>query len=298
MLRQLTIELTNACNSACTFCPHRHSTRPVTHMGMDLYKKIMMECAAMGFATEDIPVGLCGIGEPLLHPRFDQALEIARSQGVPVGVGSNGGLLHEHIDLLVEHAPAQVVFSIDATTAATHAKMRPRLDFDQIVGSVREYLDKVRKAKTQPKDLWIQTLVTKLNRHEVGAFVETWRKRLDGIKGGKVFVKCICPWPYAEANALYPSPVPDIPAEYSGHPRVDIAKFTPPIKYKSSCILFDGFAQVLSDGSYVPCCMPTRDYWGIGNVRDYTIQQLYSSREMDKLRAADKDDIPFCKDCV
>lgn len=298
MLKQLTIELTNACNSSCIFCPHHNSLRRVQHLDIELYRKLIRECASLGFATEDIPVGLCGIGEPMLHPKFVESLEIAKIYGVPIGVGTNGGVLKKYVDELVYYAPSQMVVSIDAVTKETHSKMRPGVDFESVVEGVTDYLSKLRNAPKQPKSLWLQILVSELNEHEVPAFLEFWMPQIVDIKGAKVFVKCLCPWPYPEANTMYPSEPPVIPDLYKGHPKIDMGQFDTPIKFKENCRLFDSFAQVLSDGSYVPCCMPTKDYWGIGNAADATLTELFNSERMEELRKMSKDDIEFCNRCV
>jgi len=298
MLRQLTIELTNACNSACVFCPHRFSTRPVTHMDMGLYTKIIRECARLGFASPDLAVGLCGIGEPLLHPEFRQALSIAQAHGVPIGVGSNGGALSRHIDTLLEFVPAQIVFSVDAVSEAVHSVMRPGVGFQHTVTAIEQYLGGVRKAKHQPNNLWVQILVAQANVHEVGSFVEHWLPKLDGIRGGKIFIKCLCPSPYHAANTMYPSPVPDCLGRYAIHPRVDIADFAAPVTFRASCVLFNHFLQVQSDGAVVACCMLQHDPWHLGNVADHTLESIFTSPAMQRLRNTPKHKLEFCKDCI
>ena len=270
----------------------------VTHIDIDLYQKIIKEAAQYAIGTKELPIGLCGIGEPLLHPEFPALLEIAEAHNVPVGVGSNGGLLHKYVDTIVKFAPAQVVFSIDAVTAWTHKKMRPGVGFLQTVEAIDEYVRKVRRAKAKPKNLWLQILVSELNNHEVESFIEHWLPRIEGIPGAKLFVKCVCPWPYHDANGLYPSPKPQMSQVYFDHPLIDVGEFGKPITFRDDCALFDGFAQVMSDGAYVPCCMCVHDPWGIGNTKDNTLRELFNSEKMRGMRDMPKSELPFCKDCI
>lgn len=298
MLNQLIVELTNDCNGSCVFCPHRLSKRDTVHMDILLYEKIIKECAELGFATPEVPIGLCGIGEPLTHPEFKKALEIAYKHKVPIGVGSNGNLINNYIDALIKFTPQQVVFSIDAMSSETHKKMRPGSDFDCVESGINEYLKKLRKSSYHPKNLWVQILVSKYNIDEVVPFIETWLPKIDGISGAKIFIKCICPWPYKNTNDLYPSPKPNIPEKYISDHRIDIAQFDPAITFKESCTLFDHFAQIMSNGNYSPCCMAIEDHWNIGNANKNTVMELFNSSKMNKLRKMDKSKIPLCMDCI
>lgn len=297
-LNQLIVELTNACNAKCHFCPNRLSTRPVTHMPLDLYTRIIEEVAELGFATDDLCLGLCGIGEPLLHPQFEECMRVASERGVPFGVGTNGHLLGQHIDAMVKYDPSEVCFSIDATTATAHGKIRPGISFQKIKKGILQYLERIRGGEVLPRKLWIQMVVVDPNVKQSQRFAEEWLPLVESIPTAKLFFKCVCPWPYHECNSFYPSPVPKLTPDVIHHPQVVFAGFDPPLRFQSTCGLFDGFGQVLSDGSYVPCCMPTRDYWGIGNAARMSLVECFHSEVMEQLRQLPKTSIPFCKDCV
>jgi pyruvate-formate lyase-activating enzyme len=297
-LKQVIVELTNDCNSHCAFCPHRLSHRPVTHMPMSLLTKIVREVAELGFASDESCLGLCGIGEPLMHPEFATAMRIAADHGVAFGIGTNGHLLLDHIDNIIACDPSEVCMSVDAVTADVHHKLRTGTDFARVKTGVETYLQRIIAGAVAPRKLWVQMVVTTVNVHQAQQFADDWLPMVEQIPTARIFFKCVCPWPYHEANMFYPSPPPVLSDEVINHPQVVIAGFDPPIAFRESCSLFDGFGQVLSGGNYVPCCSPTEDYWGIGNLQDMTLLECFHSEKMEEMRHMPKTDIAFCKDCV
>lgn len=276
-------------------CPNRLSTRPRQHMDVSVYQKVARELLDLGISTLESVIGLCGIGEPMLHPRFEEIIRWTHDLGLMYGVGTNGTMFGRYMPLFLECPPEEICFSMDGTTQEEYEVMRPGLSLAELEDSTRRYLTALRTAKHVPAKIWVQMIVGENNVGHVNDFIRRWLPYTDPV-GGKVFIKCICPWPHYPVNDLYPSPVPDIDPDLV--PRVGLAGFDPPIRFRDTCRLFDGFLQVLSNGDYTPCCSPTRDYWGIGNARDMSIMEAFNGPVMRRLRQTPKTEIPFCKDCI
>ena len=293
--RQVSVELTNACNGKCTMCPNRLKTRPVTHIDVDLYTKIIADVRHLGIFTREQSLGLCGVGEPLLHPDFEMMVRLTYAMGVPYGVGTNGSLFDRYTDLLLACPPEELCFSIDGTSQAAYETLRPGLSLAHVIKCAQDYLVALRTSLHIPFKTWIQMVVTKDNVHEVNDFIRAWLPYTEPV-GARVFLKCVCPWPKYPVNTLYPSPVPAVDPELVG--KIVMAGFDPPITFRTSCGLFEGYLGILSDGSYVPCCSPTMDYWGLGNAADMNIEQVFNSEAYNKLRATPKEEIPFCAECT
>ena len=94
MLKRAYIEITNVCNLRCTFCP---GTR---RAGRFLPPEAFRELAEKlrGHVSY---VYLHVMGEPLLHPRLEEILEIAAGLGLRVCITTNGTLLGERAPLLL-----------------------------------------------------------------------------------------------------------------------------------------------------------------------------------------------------
>src|SRR5688572_20002432 len=69
--RYLDLELTNACPADCPMCP-REKLPKIGLMNEETFSEVLNAIKAYGKITT---IGLCGIGEPLLHPRVFEYIE-------------------------------------------------------------------------------------------------------------------------------------------------------------------------------------------------------------------------------
>ncbi|WP_010277665.1 radical SAM/SPASM domain-containing protein [Paenibacillus senegalensis] len=100
------IELTSVCNLACTFCPP--TERKASFMKVEAFTQILEDIRPH---TEHIYFHVKG--EPLLHPKLDQLLDISYEKGFKVNITSNGTLLPKVKDkLLGKPAIRQMNFSL------------------------------------------------------------------------------------------------------------------------------------------------------------------------------------------
>lgn len=104
---QIDFEVTNRCNAKCEFCP-RDLTPHEGLMSPEVfeaalqhaveYRALVQEWHAAGkWITDDdiVNISLCGLGEPLLHPRLMDYLKACKAEGFFTGVSSNGSVLSE-----------------------------------------------------------------------------------------------------------------------------------------------------------------------------------------------------------
>ena len=88
------IESTNLCNAKCVFCPRDEMHRRQGVMDMDLFKKVVDECAALGITH----VRVHNYGEPFLDRQLVEKVRYAKQKGITeVGMISNGSLITEEI---------------------------------------------------------------------------------------------------------------------------------------------------------------------------------------------------------
>ncbi|MCD8503035.1 MAG: radical SAM protein [Bacillaceae bacterium] len=100
------IEVTSICNLACSFCPP--TERKAQFLDVEKFKQILDEIKPY---TKYIYFHVKG--EPLLHTKIDQLLDISSEKGFKVNITTNGTLLHKAIPKL-EGKPAlrQINFSL------------------------------------------------------------------------------------------------------------------------------------------------------------------------------------------
>ncbi|SDD49757.1 radical SAM additional 4Fe4S-binding SPASM domain-containing protein [Paenibacillus sp. UNCCL117] len=100
------IEITSVCNLACSFCPQ--TKRQANFIKTDAFTKILDDIKPH---TDSIYLHVKG--EPLLHPKLDQLLDLAHERGFKVNITSNGTLLNKVKHKLLGHpAIRQMNFSL------------------------------------------------------------------------------------------------------------------------------------------------------------------------------------------
>ena len=88
------IELTNACDLTCSYCPLTESTRPRSVMSDETFEKViahMKKRSPLNFMI------LHHFGEPLLHPRLPQFIRRAAEARLNPGFSTNGEKLNRDL---------------------------------------------------------------------------------------------------------------------------------------------------------------------------------------------------------
>ncbi len=128
--KRIHIELTNVCDFNCVFCPKSLMTRRYGYMDEGLARRIITDIRTYGLAEK---ITFHVMGEPTLHPKFFSLLDHAASEGMPVGLTTNGGGLGGRIGAeLLGHPLHQVDVSLQtpdetsfALRKANNADFRP-----------------------------------------------------------------------------------------------------------------------------------------------------------------------------
>jgi MoaA/NifB/PqqE/SkfB family radical SAM enzyme len=141
-INYLFVEITNACNFKCTWCPDEIMDRQRGFMAKEKVFRILDEIGAKrSWLGPLYPVKLHQMGEPMLHPDLVEIVERAEGRGVNLELNTNCGLItRERIEGLYRAGLTNLILSYqtpDPTSFRT--RKAPRLVFE-------EYRDKVRLA--------------------------------------------------------------------------------------------------------------------------------------------------------
>ncbi len=100
------IEISNICNLQCSFCPEVIRAKKL--IDVDLFREIVRQVAPL---TEQVAFHL--MGDPLVHPKLEQLVEICHEYESKIFFVTNGVLLKEKQTALLLHpAFRQVNFSL------------------------------------------------------------------------------------------------------------------------------------------------------------------------------------------
>jgi radical SAM protein with 4Fe4S-binding SPASM domain len=122
------IEITNACNLSCSFCPG--TARRVGFMSTGMFDGIL---AGLGGYSTHLYFHV--LGEPLLHPALPEFLDIAHKHGKQVNLTTNGLLIGKAGPAIAgKPALRQVTFSLHSfvpgeSAVSVKAYLNPILDF-------------------------------------------------------------------------------------------------------------------------------------------------------------------------
>ena len=172
------IESTNLCNAKCVFCPRDDMQRRQGVMSMELFQKVVDECAALGITH----VRVHNYGEPFLDKQLVEKVRYAKSRGIKeVGMISNGSLITEEIAAgLIDAGLDAINISVDAAGKEVFERTRVHLDYDTVIGNIRT-LARLRNesGKTHPK--LILSFVRQGNTADEAAFIREWSQIADKI---------------------------------------------------------------------------------------------------------------------
>jgi len=261
------IEPINACNMACPFCATNYETRVRHLMDVEVFRKFVTELREDGIFPR---LTFAGEGEPFLHKRTVEMVEIAKEQGFNVWTINNGSMItRERAERLIKAGIDRVQFSIDSVVKDKFDRMRVAKGakeslYDTVLGNIL-YFAKRNYEEGSPCYISISSVQTNLNKDDAEAFREFWYS----MPFNNVFLA-----PLSTLQATSPSEEAQ-EQQYRGS-----------MKDKPLCAVPFNSAKVNSDGSVNIC---THDYNGVyaaGNVGDSRFSEIWNNENSQKLRQA------------
>jgi len=172
------IEATNICNAKCVFCPRDEMHRRQGIMSVELFKKIVDECAELGITH----VRMHNYGEAFMDRKLVEKVRYAKQKGIrEVGMISNGSLITEPIARgLIEAGLDAINISVDASGKEVFEATRLGLKYDKVIANIERLLRlRAESGKRRPK--LILSFVRQNNSADEQAFIEHWRSIADKI---------------------------------------------------------------------------------------------------------------------
>lgn len=121
--------ITERCNSRCSFCDIWRQPAGPDALLEDVERNLH-DAARLGLRFVDFTGG-----EPLLHPDLTRMLRRARSEGLRTTLTTNAMLYPDRAAELAGNVDF-LHFSLDASTAADHDRLRGRSLFDRVMASI------------------------------------------------------------------------------------------------------------------------------------------------------------------
>lgn len=245
MYSRVYVEITNICNRSCSFCPG--TVRPKERMTVNTFRTIAERLQGV---TQYLYLHI--MGEPLTHPELPQILAAARELGFRPCITTNGTLLPQRAQELLDAGVYKFnisLHSFEDGTREAHEKY--------ILSCARFARQAGQAGSLAVLRLWNNGFDGGLN-DTTGAllrqvFPEPWEEGPRGIRlADKVYLE------YGERFDW-----PDLAAPEGGE--------------KVYCYGLKDHFGILCDGTVVPCCLDREGGLALGNIFDQPITEILDS---------------------
>ena len=180
---RITIELTNRCNAACTFCHRQDVSMKIGDMEESLYYKIIDEAAA----HLPVAVVLFFRGESLLVDKLVEYIQYAKNKGIgPIQLASNGmALTNDLADRLIESGLDFMSFSLDTMDSQVYKESRKvgdlKVAIDNVVYMSRRCKERRQRGEKAP-ELQVSTIDMDIYRNTQEEFISFWKQHVDTVR--------------------------------------------------------------------------------------------------------------------
>ena len=277
--KKIYIEITNACNLRCSFCPP--GKRKIQFMPLESFAKILD-----GIKPFTDYVYLHVKGEPFLHEKIGEILDICQEKGLKVNVTTNGTLINKvHEKIITKPALRQLNFSLhvydDKSSGINKNEYmknvllfaKEALEKTNIIISLRFW--NIGPGGNQPEE----------NRKKFELFEKEFKlpykleEKIIPGKGLKIAERLYL-------NTDYEFVWPDINDEND----------TP----AGSCRGLKDHVAILSDGTVVPCCLDAEGAINLGNIFRQNFGEIIAGERAKKISegfSANKAVELLCRKC-
>ncbi len=251
------LEITNACQGHCAFCPRAAITRPVGAMDTRVFEKVadtLMQTTAQ--------TTLSGMGDPLSHPEWESFIEHFRKRGGEIGIQlSCASLNRDIVERLVNASPSFINLSLPSHRTETLLRLVPGQSPEALIQLGQSLAEQCRDRIP----LCIIGVHTALDEPNMASdFIRFWKDR--GVsarvspchsRGGN----------FTDRDILGPQSRPRSTPNADGH-REETAELERP------CGLFARHAFITWEGELLACCHDLTGDTVMGNLARENVSQL------------------------
>lgn len=262
------IEVTNACNHRCVFCPNEDSRRKKKMIDFELAHRVMRECAE--FLGRDKRICFHMNGEPLLYKRLPELIRYSKELGYDYTfLTTNGSLADENLLIqLFESGLDSIKFSINAGSKETYKKIHGADDYDRAIHALK-YTWQYREKTHKDIKIFVSCVGTKDNYHELVQLNELAEQYCDEV----VFYY---PCTYAGQK------IDQVEKLYCDMSELPIKTFE--IKHTAPCPVLWNSINVTCEGYLSLCCSEADNRLAIEDLNYMSVKDAWMGRKMQKIR--------------
>jgi len=278
-------ELTNVCNLRCPECASGSglSERKKGFMDPELFGKVMEELGPYLYS-----INLFFQGEPMIHPRFFEFLELAGK--IRSVVSTNGHFLSpENSEKIVISGLDKLIVSLDGIDQVTYSKYRLGGNFNKVKDGIRIVSDAIARTGSSLK-LEIQFLV---NRHNEGQLKEI--RKFASEYRAVLKLKSMQVIDIKESEKWMP-----VQKQFRRYTRINDT-FEIKSRLPDRCLRLWFNPVITWDGKVLPCCFDKNQEFVMGDLNKETFSEIWNGNEYEKFRTnvlSGRSKIGICRNCT
>lgn len=277
----LWIEPTNNCNLKCSICSREFGSREAGFMDLELYRNIIDQIKKIN----PVVLTLHLAGEPLLHPKIHEMIQIASENRIHTTFSTNGMLLSEEI---VEKLIKSGLISLRIDFTPDREKFessRNGASWDRVYSNIRNLL-KTKKERNLSFPLVTIQAVQLDNHHDMKKEIEGLHKLFEDAPPNEFTTFRTHTWAGSFASSIREKSSYNITVQKN--------RFSPCLHLWSSFV-------ICWNGDVVPCCRDLNAEMIINNVKNIPIREIWNSEKYIELRKKhiekNVSDILLCSTC-
>lgn len=268
MFKKVYLEIGNICNLHCHFCSHDNRKKEI--MSVSDFRKIATEVKKV---TDYIYLHVKG--EPLMHPRFEEILDVCIEKNLQVNITTNGTMISEKIKIIKEKSCIRQV-NISAH-ALNEISFNERKEYLNGILSLIEYAFKTKKIYLSIR-LWIK------NEEVNNTILKYLNEKLNLQQQITINTNKIMDNVYLSIDEefIWPSLENDFVSE------------------KGRCYGTIDQIAILVNGDVVPCCLDSNGVIVLGNLFKESLEVILNKKRYKDMRDGFKNGViseALCKHC-
>ncbi len=273
------VEPSGFCNLRCKFCPHGSGkTFNKALMPIKLFRKLMSDISE--FENKVKLLRICGNGDSLMNKDIVNMVKYAREQKVVerIELITNGTLLNEYLTKNLPISLDRIIISIEGLNAEDYRNISgANIDFQKLLDNIKALYTSRNKCKIHIK---INSEAVKSDRDKK-RFFDMFCNYCD-----EMYIENLVPmWP--QYNTAYST---------------DKYRYEGNVVKHQVCVQIFKSLQVQADGEVVPCCVDWNRTNLLGNINEYSLQDIWNGEKIRNLQikhlTGKKEILETCKDCA
>ena len=261
--KKVYIEITNVCNLSCNFCPK--TSRKLKFMDKESFEHIVEKITPY---TEHVYFHL--MGEPFLNKELGHFLEISKENQLKVNITTNGTLISEVKDILIN---AQALRQVNISLHSFEAN-EEQIDFNEYINNIINFV----KEATEKTNiicslrLWnLDTRYSASNNLNIDIF-ELLEQEFE--------LNCDLKECLKEKNSFkLKNNVYISMGEKFKWPSLNEEE----LGERAFCYGLRDQIGILVDGTVVPCCLDSEGSIPLGNIFDSSLEEILNSKRANEI---------------